>query len=219
LKNLVRTDEKTVGNHFSTSIVVDDVEYLVEYFASNHLLYKTPNKTLPSTFRARISNKKTAMCKFVINDKTSGLHETLWNINITMFVKLRKKNSIDNKYKWFAVISSFNQVIKTGQLFEYVFYSIDETNCKISNEDDTIVIKDFDMKKTEIEGINKDILTVFLSTGKDGELKLVKKDTDDQKVLFQFFEQQQIKSEGKQVVTEVVAAKLVGAPNILDDIV
>jgi hypothetical protein len=190
--NIVRgitNDKELSKNYHETIIKVEDEDYLVRYIVPDHFLFKNPDQIFKNPeFEAVLSGKPYKKCIFTIEDKKSQNH------NITMFVKIQSKKNPASFY-WFAVIDSGNQIIQSGKLFNYVFYSIKEKKCEINNNDSNVISIN---KMYEKKDCKDDKCTVILVNGKDGSVELLSKKSIYQKILFNFFIQQQAQTEIKE---------------------
>jgi hypothetical protein len=194
--NIVRgitNDKKLSEDYYQTSIKVDDEDYNVKYIVPNHFLFKTPDQFFKNPeFKAVLSGKLYEKCIFTIKDEKTQNH------NITMFVRIQSKKNRD-AYNWFALIDSGNQIIQTGDLFKYVFYSIKAKTCRISNNNSNVIsIKNPKVYEKKDCDNNGDKCTVVFVNGKDGAVEVVDNKSIYQKILFNFFIQQQAQSEIKE---------------------
>jgi hypothetical protein len=208
--NIVRgitNDKKLSKNYYETSIKVDDTDYMLRYIVPDHFLFKTPDQIFKKPeFEAVLSGKNIPKCLFTIEDSDNSNNVTMHN-NITMFVKIQSKLN-PNAYSWFAVVDSGSQVIKTGELFNYVFYSIKAKKCQISNNSNVIIIKNSKMYNTKDCDNNK--CNVVFVNGKNGAAEVLNKKYINQKILFNFFVQQQAQEEIKEDGVLVAAAAGIG---------
>jgi len=192
--NIVRgiTNDKQISkNYHETLIKVDKIDYRVKYIVPDHFLFKDPDQLFKKPeFEAVLSGKSYKKCIFTIKDKKTQNH------NITMFVKIESK-TIPNAYNWFAVIHSGDQIIQTGELFNYLFYSIKVKKCGISNNNSNVISINKMYEKKDCED---DKCTVVLINGKDGAVEVLSKKSIYQKILFNFFIQQQAQNEIKEDV-------------------
>jgi len=187
----ITNDKKISKNYYKTTIKVDYEDYNVRYIVPDHFLFKTPDQAFKSPeFEAVLSGKPYKKCIFTIKDEKTQNH------NITMFVKIQSKKNPD-AYNWFAIIDSGNQIIQTGDLFKYVFYSIKAKTCRISNNNSNVIsIKN--PKVYEKKDCDNNKCTVVFVNGEDGAVEVVNNTSIQQKILFNFFVQQQAQSEIKE---------------------
>jgi hypothetical protein len=200
--NIVRgitNDKQLSKNYYETTIKLDNEDYTVRYIVPDHFLFKNPDQVFKKPeFEAVLSGKPYKKCIFTIEDKKTQNH------NITMFVKIESKTIPNN---WFAVIDSGNQIIQTGDLFNYLFYSINVKKCEISNNNSNVISINKMYKKKDC---TKDKCTVVLVNGKDGAVEELNKNSIDQKILLNFFIQQQAQYETKEAGVIVAAEAGVG---------
>jgi len=203
----ITTDKELSKNYHETLIKVENTDYVVRYIVPDHFLFKTPDQVFKSPeFEAVLSGKKVPKCLFTIADSEFSNNVTMHH-NITMFVKVQ---SIKNPkaFYWFAVVDSGTQVVKTGELFNYVFFAIKAKKCQISNNNSNVItIKNSKMYKTK--DCTGDKCTVVLVNGKNGALEVLSKKSVYQTVLFNFFVQQQAQEFAKEEA--VIGAAVVGA--------
>jgi hypothetical protein len=211
--NIVRgitNDKELSKNYHETLIKVDNADYVVRYIVPDHFLFKTPDQIFKNPeFEAVLSGKKVPKCLFTIADSEFSNNETVYQ-NITMFVKVQSKKN-PKAYYWFAVIDSGNQVVKTGELFNYVFYSIKAKKCQISNNNSN-VISIGNSKMYTTKDCKDDKCTVVFVNGNNGAVKVLNKKSIYQNILFNFFVQQQAQAEIKTdgVLAAGVATEAVG---------
>jgi hypothetical protein len=206
------TNEKELSkNYYETSIKVDDEDYVVRYIVPDHFLFKTTDQVFKNPeFEAVLSGKKVPKCLFTIADSEFSNNVTMHH-NITMFVKIQSKKN-PNAYSWFAVVDSGTQFVKTGELFNYVFFAIKAKKCQISNNNSNVItVKN--SKMYEKKDCKDDKCTVVFVNGKDGAVEVLNKKSIYQNILFNFFVQQQMQEEIKEDGVLVAAAAGMG----LDD--
>jgi hypothetical protein len=206
--NIVRgitTDKELSKNYHETLIKVENTDYVVRYIVPDHFLFKTPDQVFKNPeFEAILSGKKVPKCLFTIEDSGSKSNVPVY---VTMFVKVQ---SIKNPkaFYWFAVTDSGTQVMKTGELFNYLFFSIKAKNFQISNNNSNVIsIKNSKMYKTK--DCSGDKCTVVLVNGKNGAVEVLNKKSVYQTILFNFFVQQQAQEFAKEEA--VIGAAVVGA--------
>jgi len=197
--NIVRgitTDKELSKNYHETLIKVENTDYVVRYIVPDHFLFKTPDQVFKTPeFEAVLSGKKVPKCIFTIEDSEFSNNVTMHH-NITMFVKIQSKKN-PNAYSWFAVVDSGTQVVKTGELFNYVFFAIKAKKCQISNNNSNVItIKNSKMYTTK--DCKDEKCTVVLVNGKNGAVEVLNKKSIYQNILFNFFVQQQMQEEIKE---------------------
>jgi hypothetical protein len=133
IKNGFTSDREISPNYHETSIKLDQKNYTVRYIVPDHLFFKTTNQVfkLPE-FNVKIENKIMPSCQIKIPDGKEG-------INVTYIVKIQKTTN-KKAYAWYAIISAADQMLKSGKLAEYVFYSIDAKKLKLGNNNNIIVM-------------------------------------------------------------------------------
>jgi hypothetical protein len=206
--NIVRgitTDKELSKNYHETLIKVENTDYVVRYIVPDHFLFKTPDQVFKTPeFEAVLSGKKVPKCLFTIEDSGSKSNVPVY---VTMFVKIQSKKN-PNAYSWFAVVDSGTQVVKTGELFNYVFFAIKAKKCQISNNNSNVItVKN--SKMYEKKDCKDDKCTVVFVNGKNGAVEVLNKKSVYQNVLFNFFVQQQAQEFAKEEA--VIGAAVVGA--------
>jgi hypothetical protein len=209
----VTKDKELSKNYFESSVKVDNDDYVIRYIVPDHFLFKTVDQIFKTPeFEAILSGEEKPKCLFSISDsnniinKNNITNEIMTN-DITMFVKIQSKKN-PKAYSWFVVIDSGTQVIKTGEIFNYVFYSLKAKTCEISNEKNVISIKN--SKMYEKKDCENDQCKVVFTIGKNGAVDLVKKNSIYQNVLFNFFIQQQAQEQLKDGALDIGVGAGVG---------
>jgi hypothetical protein len=101
-----------------------------------------------------------------------------------MFVKIQSKKN-PKAYSWFAIVDSGTQVVKTGELFNYVFFAIKGNKIKISNNNSNVIsIKNSNMYTTKDCDDDKDKCTVVFVNGENGAVEVLRKKSVYKTVLF-----------------------------------
>lgn len=199
--NIVRgfTHDREISKNYHESIIrIESVDYVVRYIVPDHFLFKTPDQVFKNPeFDAVLSGKRYPKCLFTIEDTPAGGAKPFQQ-NITMFVKIQSKQN-PNAFYWFAVTGAGDQVRKTGQFFNYIFYSVKAAACQMNNQSNVISIGNAKMYEKRICATPKSCTVVF-KTGPSGALSVVPKESLHQKILFNFFIQQEAQ---EQIKTDI----------------
>jgi len=207
---LVLVETKLSENYYEIVITAKKRKYLVRYIVPDHFLFKTPDQVFKNPeFKAVLLGEKTPRCLFAIDDSKSPNNGAVYYI--TIFVKVL----VNKEYRWFAMIDSGSQVQKTGNQFDYVFYSINKKNCQLSNENETNVIVMNNMFKKSYNG---DVCTVILKSEEGGgAVQVVDKKSIYQSILVNLFTQLQtdelLKDQGVIAATDYGIDELFEALN------
>jgi len=195
--NLTRafTKDIEISKNFHESIIkVNGTNYVLQYIVPDHFFFKDPDQVFKTPeFEVILSGKKIPKCMFMLEDNSSI---------VSMFVKLQNAGD-PTKYKWFVIIPGVDQVSKTGELLNYVFYSL-TLKSKIGNVKGTNVLFLKEDGAYKIKESKNDKCTVLF---KKGAVKIVNKNSIYQEILFNFYVQQQTQEGVKEIAaTEGVFA-------------
>lgn len=197
--NIVRgfTHDTEISKNYHESIIrIESVDYVVRYIVPDHFLFKTPDQVFKNPeFEAVLSGQKYPKCLFTIEDTPAGGITPIQQ-NITMFVKIQDKQN-PKAFYWFAVTGTRDQVRKTGQFFNFIFYSIKAKACQMSNQSNVIYVGNAQMYEKR-NCASQNSCTVVFKTGPSDALSVVPQESLHQKILFNFFIQQEAQGEIKQ---------------------
>jgi hypothetical protein len=191
IKRGFTSDRDQSPNYHETSIKLDQKNYTVRYIVPDHLFFKTTNQVFKvPEFNVKIANKITPSCQIKIPDGKDG-------INVVYIVKIQKTTN-KNAYAWYAIVSGAGEMLKSGKIIQYIFYSIDAKKLKLSNDNSTIILDNASSYE------RKDQDKRCIVTLKPDCCKIVPENSLHFKVLYQFYMQQEVETGVKEIAAEEV---------------